>query len=100
MLRLRYIIILLCIFSLQYLYGQANLSLIQGKYEELDSIQYLKGLDEAVFQSVVRDFGEPLENHIKQRKRCGRSAEYRNRRHRPLRSKTRRFRTYRCQPCL
>lgn len=58
---------MLCIFSLQYLYGQANLSLIQGKYEELDSIQYLKGLDEAVFQSVVRDFGEPLENHIKQR---------------------------------
>lgn len=67
MLRLRYIIILLCIFSLQYLYGQANLSLIQGKYEELDSVQYLKGLDEAIFQSVVRDFGEPLENHIKQR---------------------------------
>ncbi|RRD69644.1 hypothetical protein [Tannerella forsythia] len=52
---------------MQYLYGQANLSLIQGKYEELDSIQYLKGLDEAIFQSVVRDFGEPLENHIKQR---------------------------------
>ena len=58
---------LLSLFSLQYLYGQTPLSLIKEKYGELDSIQYLNDLNEAVFQSVIRDFGEPLEDHIKER---------------------------------
>lgn len=62
--KLRFIISLLLICSMQHLRAQSHLLLIEEKYDQLDSVQYLNNLRDAIYQSVIKDFNEPLDDHI------------------------------------
>ena len=44
--------------------SQSIINQIETFYFQLDSVSYLKSLENAIIESVIRDFQEPLESHI------------------------------------
>lgn len=49
------------------IYSQTNISQIEKTYHKMDSVIYLKSIKNAVIQSVISDFKEPLYKHILER---------------------------------
>lgn len=46
------------------IHSQSIINQIETFYFQLDSVSYLKSLENAIIESVIRDFQEPLESHI------------------------------------
>ena len=60
-------IILLLLLVINLINSQSKKDQLDTYYLQIDSVSYLKSLEDVVIESVIRDFNKPLEAHIKEK---------------------------------
>lgn len=60
-----FVLLLYCVTN--PIHSQSKINQIGTHYFQIDSVSYLKSLENAVIESVIIDFRKPLEAHIKER---------------------------------